>query len=368
MPNYSLTKRDRKGDLSKRWYVELVLDEPRRQLKLYGGINRQKNLKSRRKALNQLYKAYKELLKQGWRPDPVVKKVKSYEFLFQAIEDALIRESVTLSKSTITNYKSGRRLLWDYFEDTGSPPSSITKKSEGIQVVTYIKERYPNKNTQRAYQKWIGRCLTLSIGHNPLEGLTPRKQKTSKAPAFDEEDFRKFMDSCRKNDPTLALAVRMIYYSGFRTGDLVTTQIKDINFKRNYIFVPSDNSKGKRDSHLKGGDQLFTDIKNHAGDSPKHFYLFGQGSHEMAPATKYPVPTDLARRFRSILKKSGLEGTRYSFYSVRKLAVIHLYEGGVKLANIQRYLRHKAPTTTVIYLADLGLEIPEGLHDSLKEI
>ena len=49
--------------------------------------------------------------------------------------------------------------------------------------------------------------------------------------------------------------------------------------------------------------------------------------------------------------------TRFGFKGIRHLVAVELYRAGHPVAEIQRRLRHEAPTTTERYLRSLGLEV-----------
>jgi len=68
---------------------------------------------------------------------------------------------------------------------------------------------------------------------------------------------------------------------------------------------------------------------------------------------------------KRICGKAGVKA--FGFHAIRHLSATVLYHNGKSLYYLQRFLRHKNPMTTQIYLQKLGLEpLREGLEEGFK--
>ena len=56
---------------------------------------------------------------------------------------------------------------------------------------------------------------------------------------------------------------------------------------------------------------------------------------------------------KKLCKKAEVKNA-FGFHSIRHLAATNFYHSGQKIAFIQAFLRHKAPTTTELYLKRIG--------------
>lgn len=74
------------------------------------------------------------------------------------------------------------------------------------------------------------------------------------------DEWQKLLDSVE--DYRHKLMLRVIYHLGCRVGEFVRIQVKHLDFNRNSVFIPADNTKTghKRTSHLPGG--IMNEIKS----------------------------------------------------------------------------------------------------------
>lgn len=140
---------------------------------------------------------------------------------------------------------------------------------------------------------------------------------------------------------------------------------KDINFERKLITFASLRAKGGQGGSIPMAPELESMFREMGVDKlPGEYYIFGE---EFTPGP-IAIPEQRFQWFwREKIRRPNNLNEDYTIYSFKHMRVIHLYESGVKPADIQRMCRHKSATEFETYLRDLGLDLSEDINLNAKK-
>ncbi len=139
------------------------------------------------------------------------------------------------------------------------------------------------------------------------------------------------------------LMVELMYSAGFRVSELINLHVKDIEIEKGFGFIRS--GKGNKDRIFILADSLKDRIRNLIGEEVlgPESYLFCSNRKK-----KYDV-----RSLQQIVKKAGKKAKinkKISCHTLRHSFATHLIENGHSVSEVQSFLGHKSPETTIVYL------------------
>ena len=159
--------------------------------------------------------------------------------------------------------------------------------------------------------------------------------------------------------------LRTYYYTAARADELKRLRWHEVNFTDSMVKLSTRKGRsGKwRFDWLRIPSDLMTDLKK----------LKLQSQFSMPDDRVFCDPVDGGeiKNFDRWMDKRCREAkvTRFGFKGIRHLVAVSLYRAGHPVAQIQRRLRHKTPTTTEIYLRSLGFEIgSENVIETLENL
>ncbi|MEA2044470.1 MAG: site-specific tyrosine recombinase/integron integrase [Thermoproteota archaeon] len=131
-----------------------------------------------------------------------------------------------------------------------------------------------------------------------------------------------------------------IYSSGIRLNELISLQIKDIDFDRNLIVVKMGKGKKDRQSVLSNSlkSVLYKYFENY---KPSNYLFEGQKGGKYSASSVQAIMKK-AVKISGIKKHATVHTLRHSFAT-------HLLENGTDIRFIQELLGHKRLETTQIY-------------------
>lgn len=209
-----------------------------------------------------------------------------------------------------------------------------------------------NRTRNHLLEAWRWGVGHLGLpGKNPFLGIEDYSTDNSKpllVPAI--EDFWKLVRTC---DFPAQVLLRSYYYTAARADELVRFSWQDVNFADNLVKLSTRKGRtGKWRNHwLRVPRELVMDLKQlklQSGFSELSDRVFCD-QEDGGPIKDYD------HWMERMCKAAGV--IRFGFKGIRHLVAVELYRAGHPVAEIQRRLRHEAPTTTERYLRSLGLEV-----------
>ncbi len=131
-----------------------------------------------------------------------------------------------------------------------------------------------------------------------------------------------------------------IYSSGLRLNELLSLQIKDIDFDRDLIIIKQ--GKGRKDRQSVLSQSLKELLNQYYGEyRPKEYVFEGQKGGKYSPSSVQAI-------MKRAVKKVGIK-KHATVHTLRHSFATHLLENGTDIRFIQELLGHKRLETTQIY-------------------
>ncbi|MDR3188434.1 MAG: tyrosine-type recombinase/integrase [Prevotellaceae bacterium] len=391
--------RTRKGDLSKKWYVELSQRNPatdemvRRRVEVLDGvsINSFSTAEERTQAAQKIINTLNELLNNGWTIFSDTSRCVYEDQTQYAHEATVFKRSVEgnatyaywcsryiaeavmqsgLKADSTKDYRSKCRVFAHWLQAMRYDRLDITAigNDKLVAFFTYLRDtRNAAVRTYRSYRDVLSACFEFirknnGILANPVHSLpVNRNVKDMGAERIRRDDLEMLMGELDKVDRQLALACRFEYYCGLRPGyELRLLKVGDIDFRRGYskVRVALENAKTSRRREVAIPD-VFLDylLREWQLDAcDRNMYIFGKSG---APGREHLGKNNLRFRFVRIRKKLGLP-VEYKLYSMKHTGATTLAELGEPIINIRDHLGHTSIQTTEHYLKRHGVN--EALH------
>lgn len=348
---------------NEKWYVEFYYNNKR--FRKSKGFNRLKDYNEKLRAFSDLRIEYEQLLISG---------------KFQMVENNItVPPVITCAVDSFIQYQKdkGNRLktIQSY-----SSKLKYLKIKYGQHLVTEIysfdveillldlgKNWSPKtfNNAKAIFYNFFEYCIfNRFVQENPVKGIRSRYvPKTKRNRVFNDRDFSLIMDEV-KSDRMLELFIKSIYYTCIRPRELMQLQIKNIDFRKNLIFIPANISKNKRDGYVSICENYRYELRNFIGMEPT-FFLFSNDCNIFGE-TPFNVNRPY-KRFVKILERLNLKNKGYTLYSFKHYSNVKKYLSGWSLAEIMKANRHSSIEQTETYLKDLT-EFVDIQHKNIPKI
>lgn len=211
------------------------------------------------------------------------------------------------------------------------------------EVEEFIEKVFVPRRYSISSQRQFISALKLFIRYYPyteMEGATlERPKKSRKLPqVLSQGQVIKLIQAAKNLKHRAVIAV--LYSAGLRISELLSLELKDIDFQRNQLFIR--NSKGRKDRYSTLSQQIIPLLNNYI-NSYKPEKRFVEG-----PRNK-PYSASSVRKFLDVYAKEAGITIKVSPHVLRHSYATHLLENGVGLRHIQELLGHAKPETTMIY-------------------
>lgn len=201
-----------------------------------------------------------------------------------------------LSQKTLASYEQTLRLFIKYLQDECSiTKTEQVKEQTVLDYVKSIKERgkytvVANDNTKRLNnpqnRRDFGKKVSVAtinnyirnlrvyfnymydnrlIKVNPMRKIKPTRVPRKAKEYMSDKDFNnllKSFDLSKFHEYRDYIVTQLIFDTGMRVGEcLMIKDVTDINFNERTIFLPADNTKGKKDRYVFFSTQMATELR-----------------------------------------------------------------------------------------------------------
>ncbi|MDR0694340.1 MAG: tyrosine-type recombinase/integrase [Prevotellaceae bacterium] len=398
---------NRKGDLRKKWYVEISQRNPRtnemerRRFETLEdvNINSFSTADERRQFGEKIVADLRQKLETGWTifndttrvvyedqtqyalearvyKKMVESNLNAVYWLARYIEEAL--KPSGLRAETLTTYISRYRIFRLWLESKGYASIDITaiNNEKIIAFFTYL--RNERKLSKRTYNSYIEILIVFfnfvvkqkGITANPVHSLPENYMfKDMGAERIQRDDLRRIFQLMDRDDKQLALACRFELYCGLRPGyEVRLLRVGDIDFREGYskVRVLAFNAKKKQRREVVIPDNFLKYLIEewHLQDYDKNLFVFGKNGQ---PGEHCIGKNNLRYRFNKIREKLGLP-LEYKFYSMKHTGATMLAEQGKPIINIRDHLGHTSIATTEHYLNRHGVNNSQTIRHNFPAI
>jgi integrase len=399
--------RSRKGDLSKKWYVELSQRNPatgemaRKRFETLDdvSINDFSTAEDRTHFAEKIIEKLNRQLSNGWTFFSDASRCVYEDQLQYAHEAAVYKKHVEANKSytywasrfiaeelqnsdvqqdTVEDYQSKYRVfgLWLASKNRSTLDISCIDQPILVEFFTYLKnDRNIAARTYRGYIDMLARLFDFvrrskGIVENPVHTLPPNhNMKDMGAERIRSADLEKIMQEMYRKDRQLALACQFEYYCGMRPGkEIRLLKVGDIDFRRGYskVRVTVENAKTSRRREVILPDVfldcLLSEWRLNTYD--RNMYVFGKNGQ---PGYERLGKNNMRNRFARIRAVLDMP-TEYKYYSMKHTGATVLAEMGEPIINIRDHLGHTSIQTTEHYLKRHGVNETRHIRSNFPKI
>jgi len=168
---------------------------------------------------------------------------------------------------------------------------------------------------------------------NPVKKIKLFKENNKRLRYLEKEEIAKLLASCNgRVKPIVVVALN----TGMRRGEILGLKWKDLDFRRNLIYLYNTKNGEKREVPMN--EQVKTALIR-VGKHPESPYVFCKANAEPCK--------DIRKSFFTALKKAGIIGFR--FHDMRHTFASHLVMSGIDLNTVRDLLGHKSLEMTLRY-------------------
>jgi integrase len=377
------TLNERKGDLSKRWYIEYyvthqVTKKLVRQVRYCPTEYKTKD--ARRQwakplltQINELFKTGIYILKPKQQIDePVLKIVEAPLTVREALKQIVELYRNSHRKRTYESYLNALRRFNDFLIYSGYSHLLLTdfSRKHVYEFSDYIIGEVKGSNRYRNNLVHELRSLFNALikrGHitvNPTADVEDLPHVvTRRNIAYTKEQQAVLEDYLKVNDQPMYRFTRFIYQAFIRPLELTQLQVRDIELENNRIAMHGSITKSVRKEVKMEYIQITAPLleviesMNLSRYKPTD-YVFGK---KLMPGPKKMIRNNISARHQKALKKTGLYNGEVTLYSWKHCGVVNGYKAGAPIEWLQQQLRHTSLEQTCIYLKSLGLMLHQRL-------
>lgn len=385
--------KDRKGDLSKDWYIEFWFKNPntgkKKRFQRKGGANYVHNAKGRLKFLGELRNNYSVMLASGWTPfekfEPKIEPEKpesESKLVIQAIQEVLAYRKSYLKDEPYRNIELKYRVFSDWLIRHGHAESKLedVNRATVLRFLDYIKKERANSNRTRnnyssslhaMFQTLVDREL---IEVNPVKGIKKLPSRSERNKRFTPERVVEISDYLKEHDPYLLLFIRFCMYTFLRPATACSLKVSHIDTERWMIHYIRAYALKEGVPKTKIIVKSLQPILVNSGilSAPGDHYLFPANKDGVQSATHAPTTRAFGARFRRMKQKLKLDRME-TMYGFRHTAAHDLYFSFLKsgltrdqaLGKLQVITGHASQEAMMNYLRDIGAIIPEDYSDDI---
>jgi integrase/recombinase XerC len=357
--------RDRKKDLSKKWYIEFYAwSEVEQELirkQIYIPASYQ-TVKARQAYARTEIRTINDLLQSGCYFGSEAETVPVSLRLVDSLGSMLEGIRVTLRPKSYITYKSALNKLSEYVPDDVEL-NALQRKFAYLFRDYLLNEkgnsaRTANNNIEFLRVLYNRLAERETVPANPFQLKPLKTGATTKNIAFTAEHQILVENYLRDNEPELYLFTRFLYYGFIRPGELLSLKGCHLDRERMFIRVPGEISKNGQTETIPILRPLLAEIGTKV--FPDEKFLFG---FDLKPGNYKSGKQVPFRRHEKILDSLGLKEYHYTLYSWRHTGAVNAYLSGVGLKQLQALFRHSSVSVTDNYLKSLGLRTDPNLND-----
>ena len=345
---------DKKGDLSKRWFVGYYYIHPETNKYSLFRIWISYTLRTRTarlKKARELIDNIDNKLTTGF--NPFEQENLSFTKLIDALNNSLQFKSTYTKPRTVQTYRSYINSFVKWLKLMNLENISIESFNYQLaqKFVDYLK--IEKKVQNRTFNNYVEHCRAIFndlvnreyILRNPFKKIKLLPEDERSVFAYTKTELDLLKSHFPENAPRIWLVCQFVYYCAIRPAELVRLRIKYIDVDHGKIFIPAEISKTRHQDVINIPIPFSQDLKQlnlHKLD-PEYF-LF---SKNLEPGIIQIAPTRIAEKIRKEAAKIGL---KRKLYELKHTGAGMALESGSDIRDIQLHLRHSDLNTTENYL------------------
>ncbi len=254
------------------------------------------------------------------------------------IEDMQLRG---LAKRTQESYVRAVRQLAEYYDRS---PAELSNAEIRAYFLYLSNERQAARGTCSIAYNGIKFLYRHTLKREWSSELQVRLPKEKKQPVvFSRAEVKQLLRCVRL--PPYRVCLGVIYSCGLRLKEGTQLEVAQIDSQRMVLTIRS--GKGGKDRTVPLAQPTLEMLRQHWASHRHPRWLFP--SYRVLSVAQKPVnASSVQKAFRGALQESGIR-KQASVHTLRHSYATHLFEAGVEVRLIQRYLGHTSLNTTLRY-------------------
>lgn len=286
-------------------------------------LNYIKSKRQQRQYAEELIKQINIKLARGFNPF-LTEKTDKLVLMSEAVTDFLKTKRREVDTKAITNatFEDYKQQL-NYFATYISKDCFLFKIKQA-EVNGFLDDIYINKTlsavTRNNYLQTLKTFFNYAVSRgfvseNPAKEIKPLKRGEKRRKAIPEDTIKQIFNYLRENGENFyLLACNLLFCCFIRPSEICGLKIKDLNFKKQTIFISAEISKNKKSQIVTMPENvcmMLLDLEIYK--YPSDFYIIGK---DFTPSKEKLKPSLLRYKWDGLRQKLGF-AVSYQFYSLK---------------------------------------------------
>ena len=326
-------------------------------------------MERKRMLLNQLRKRYRTLaefkvaaneivctinakLAGGWTPFGESENIRYYTTIDDVMNAYIMEKSKELKADSLRSYKSFRNIFLAWCADI--VPNCRCVLFNRTLAVRYMDYIYTERNVgaraynnqlklARAFFSWaVQKCYCKE---NPFELIKVKKQDEKKRILIPSQTRKKIRTYLEQHNPNFMVVLELVFTSLLRPTEISRIQIKQINLKEQYIYMPNTQTKNGHHRYAFLSKELVMMLAPMIAKAQDDWYLIGEG---FAPAKKTMTTKNYRKAWDKVRSALNLP-KEMQLYSFRDTGINNMLKSGIDPLTVMQAADHHDLAMTTRY-------------------
>lgn len=320
-----------------------------------------KSISERRKLARRMIVKINDRLANGWNPFLEKKGLKELNKLYDVIDIYLKHILIenkdgNLSADTVKTYTSRIKNFKLWLESSKLKDLFCYKLDHQLidNYLDYL--RYDKEVSARTRDNYMTFLTTLCLwmvnkkylASNPCEGFKKINKKTESTRQVFPPDVREqIFNFWKEKNINYFVLCMTCYYCLIRRTELTKIRVRDLNLKKQTLFVEAENAKNNKTAHVTIPKDLLLLLANHVKSAKADDYIFSKNN--FLPGAEIVNPNSITNRWIAMRKKIDIP-RKYKWYALKDTGITDLIKNGVPLNSVRDQARHHSIKQTEDYI------------------
>ena len=317
-------------------------------------------------AANEIICTINAKLAGGWTPFGESENIRYYTKLEDVISAYISEKSKELKEDSLRSYKSFRNIFSQWCDQNVPNCKCILfNRTLAVRYMDYI---YTERNVgaraynnqlkmARAFFSWaVQKCYCKE---NPFELIKTKKQEEKKRVLVPADTRKKIRAYLEQHNPNYLIVLELVFTSLLRPTEISRIQIKQINLKEQYIYMPFDKTKNGHSRHAFLSKELVIRLAPLIAQAQEDWYLIGEG---FAP-NKVAMTTKNYRKVWDKLRNALKLPKEMQLYSLRDTGINNMLKSGIDPLTVMQAADHHDLSMTTRYANHVDPNLIQILQD-----
>lgn len=291
-------------------------------------------------------------LADGWSPFGESENVRYYTTLDEVMRLYIAEKEKELKVDTLRSYKSFCNIFGKWCEKAVPECKCILfNRTLAIRYMDYV---YNERNVSaRGYNNQLKMARALFAWaaekcyckENPFEHIKTKREEEKKRILIPPETRLQIKNYFAEHRPNFIIVMELVFTSLLRPAEVSRVQVKQVNLKEHYIYMPGDKTKNGHHRYAFLSDELCRLLSPLIKDANPEDYLMSQyyvPGKEQMDSRRYRKHWDIMRKDLKLPQEMQL-------YSLRDTGINNMLKAGIDPLTVMQAADHHDLSMTTRY-------------------